>query len=110
MPDRTDRIAQILRCAGVLLPNDYTRTWDHQRSITELAAKIDTELHPRIETSEQLDALPFRTVIQRDAPRSLPLWKAHHFWCLGDRLLTDRAEVESQLPARVLWCPGDDHA
>ncbi|AMT72065.1 hypothetical protein [Mycobacteroides immunogenum] len=110
MPDRIDCIAAILRCAGVLLPNDYTPTWDYEHAIDELAAKIDTELHPRIETPSQLDSLPSCTVIQRDAPRSLPLWKADHFWCLGERLLTDRAEVKSQLPARVLYTPGDDHA
>lgn len=44
MPERIDRIAQILRSAGVLLPNDYTPTWDYERSIDDLAAKIDTEL------------------------------------------------------------------
>lgn len=47
MPDRTDRIAQVLRCAGVLLPNDCTPTWDYNRKLDELAAKIDTELQPR---------------------------------------------------------------
>ncbi|OMC46877.1 hypothetical protein A5742_25430 [Mycolicibacterium fortuitum] len=109
MPDRVDRIAQILRCSGVLLPNDYTPTWDYNRKITELAAQIDTELHPVIETVDELDTLPFHTVIQRDMPRSLPLWKANHFWCSGDRLLM-LSEVAPQLPARVLYVPGDDDA
>lgn len=47
MPDRIDRIAQILRCAGILLPNDYTPTWDYKREIDKIAAKIDAELQPR---------------------------------------------------------------
>lgn len=44
MPDRIDRIAKILRCAGVLLPNDYTPNWDYAREIHKLATKIDAEL------------------------------------------------------------------
>ena len=48
----TSRIAQILRCAGILLPNDYTRSWDYNRALNELAAQIDAALHPRIDTLE----------------------------------------------------------
>ena len=48
----TSRIAQILRCAGILLPNDYTRSWDYNRALNELAAQIDAAVHPRIDTLE----------------------------------------------------------
>ena len=48
----TSRIAQILRCAGILLPNDYTPLWDYNRALNELAAQIDAALHPRIDTVE----------------------------------------------------------
>ena len=36
----TSRIAEILRCAGILLPNDYTRSWDYNRALNELAAEV----------------------------------------------------------------------
>jgi hypothetical protein len=39
-----DVISQVLRCAGVLLPNDYTPAWNYDRKLDELAAEIDTAL------------------------------------------------------------------
>lgn len=37
-------IAQVLRSAGILLPNDYTPAWSYDRKLNELAAEIDTAL------------------------------------------------------------------
>lgn len=39
-----DVISQVLRCAGVLLPNDYTPAWNYDRKLDGLAAEIDTAL------------------------------------------------------------------
>lgn len=37
-------IAQVLRSAGVLLPNDYTPAWSYDRKLNELAGEIDAAL------------------------------------------------------------------
>ena len=39
-----DVIAQVLRSAGILLPNDYTPAWSYDRKLNELAAEIDMAL------------------------------------------------------------------
>ncbi|MDO3110057.1 hypothetical protein [Mycobacteroides abscessus] len=125
MLNRIDRIATILRCAGVLLPNDYTPTWDYKREIDELAAKIDKVLQPRpgtiladlftraryaIESGnsdslhrellEQVEFLDHEFEAERDRANE-------HFEARMSAEARVR-ELESQLPARVLYAPGDD--
>lgn len=104
-----DRITQILQCSGVLLPNDYTPTWDYNRKINELAAKIDAELHPVIETVEQLDALPDFSVVH---DRVNTVWEKE--WHCGEgpwwQTSSDlpRSNEDFWLPARVLYTPEAD--
>lgn len=127
MLNRIDRIATILRCADVLLPNDYTPTWDYKREIDELAAKIDKELQPRPGTI--LADLITRTRYAIEWGNSDPLHRElleqvefldHEFETERDRAnehfearMSAEArvrELESRLPARVLYALGDDHA
>ncbi|NOR03664.1 hypothetical protein HGK72_26800 [Mycolicibacterium fortuitum] len=104
----TDRIAQILLCSGVLLPNDYTPTWDYNRQLRELAAKIDAELHPVIETVEQLDALPDHSIVRCAAgaawhKQELYCSPGEPWWCAGSEIESPARDV--MLPARVLYTP-----
>lgn len=127
MPERIDRIAQVLRCAGVLLPNDYTPTWDYERGIAELAAAIDKELQPRPGTI--LADLITRARYAIEWGNSDPLHRElleqvefldHEFETERDRAnehfearMSAEArvrELESRLPAHVLYTPDGDHA
>lgn len=108
MPERVDRIAQVLRCAGVLIPNDYTESWDYSRKINELAAKIDSELHPIIETVEQLDALPEESIVR--GRTGMPWHKGCGHWWPASASGGGRPATMIALPARLLHSPGDDHA
>ncbi|MFV8276315.1 hypothetical protein ACNQPY_10440 [Mycobacteroides abscessus] len=127
MLNRIDRIATVLRCAGVLLPNDYTPTWDYKREIDELAAKIDKELQPRPGTILVNLITRARCAIESGNSDSLHRDLLEQVEFLDHEFETERdranehfearmsaearvRELESQLPARVLYAPGDDHA
>lgn len=55
-----DIIAQVLRSAGVLLPNDYTPAWSYDRKLDELAAEIDTALATEVGELRRLRATVLR--------------------------------------------------
>ena len=109
----TSRIAQILRCAGILLPNDYTRSWDYNRALNELAAQIDAAVHPRIDTMEQLDALPFLTIVREvygPSPSACDygaVWerRTSGWQCIAGSVMPPRDEHAPRLGCRVLYTP-----
>ncbi|OFB37949.1 hypothetical protein BA059_16765 [Mycolicibacterium sp. (ex Dasyatis americana)] len=91
-----DRIAEILR--------DQFRFVSESR-LGEIAAEIDAELHPVIETVEQLDALPNGSVVLDSEDGS---WqRAWGFWYAGGNRDSCPAS-DVWLPARVLWTPEVD--
>lgn len=98
------RIAQVLRCAGILLPNDYTPEWNYDLRLNELAYTIDAELHPVIETVEQLDALPMGSVI-RGKTSSYERFADGHWWGPSALLPVSLSELHVLVPARVLYTP-----
>lgn len=112
----TSRIAEILRCAGILLPNDYTRSWDYNRALNELAAEIDAALHPRIDTLEQLDALPFLTIVREvygPSPSGCDygaVWerRTSGWQCIAGSVMPPRDEHAPRLGCRVLYTPEPD--
>ncbi|MCG7610362.1 hypothetical protein [Mycobacterium sp. CnD-18-1] len=95
----TDRIAQILRDR---LPLHLTA--GGYVGVPELAAAIEAELHPLIETVEQLDALPVRSVV-RDEDGDIHeqddcgYWRSPRYPSILDAVT---------LPARVLYTPEAD--
>ena len=110
------RIAEILRCAGILLPNDYTRSWDYNRALNELAAQIDAVVHPRIDTMEQLDALPFLTIVREvygPSPSGCDygaVWerRTSGWQCIAGSVMPPRDEHAPRLGCRVLYTPEPD--
>lgn len=114
MSDRIETvIAEILRCAGILLPNDYTRSCDYNRALNELAAQIDAVVHPRIDTVEQLDALPTLSIV-RDEWMSAAGWHHSGIWerrgmswhCIAAPVMPP-GHPRPNLPARLLYRPED---
>ena len=107
------RIAEILRCAGILLPNNYTRSWDYNRALNELAAQIDAVVHPRIDTVEQLDALPFLTIVREvygPSPSGCDygaVWerRTSGWQCIAGSVMPPRDEHAPRLGCRVLYTP-----
>ncbi|MCC9181129.1 hypothetical protein [Mycolicibacterium mageritense] len=71
----------------------------HERHVAEL---IDAALHPRIETAEQLDALPEKAIVV-DCHGN-PVSKVDGIWWYGSA----RASIVPPygFPARVLYNPG----
>lgn len=71
-------------------------------ALAELAEEIDVVLHPRIETVEQLDALPDGSIVM-DC-HGTPVSKVEGIWWYGSA----RARVVPPygFPARVLYTPG----
>ena len=110
------RIAEILRCAGILLPNDYTPSWDYNRALNELAAQIDAVVHPHIDTMEQLDALPFLTIVREVYGRSPSgcdygaVWerRTSGWQCIAGSVMPPRDEHAPRLGCRVLYTPEPD--
>ena len=96
----TDRIAQILR---ERLPLHLTA--GGYVGVPELAAAIDAELHPVIETVEQLDALPMGSVI-RGKTSSYERFADGHWWRPAAHLPVPLSALHVLvLPARVLYTP-----
>ncbi|GJJ22311.1 hypothetical protein [Mycolicibacterium mageritense] len=103
------RIAEILRSAGILLPNDYTRSWDYNRALNELAAQIDAAVRPRIETLEQLDALPPETIVKTEGGTvACRFYDREHGVVFGDDRPFKWSALATELPAIVLWSPEVD--
>lgn len=57
-----------------------------------------------IRTVEQLDVLPHESIIKRDQPRSVPLYKLGHMWSFGSHLISGD-QLAQHLPALLLWHP-----
>lgn len=130
MPDFTARITEILvehrpereghsvgggpryyRCACAPPTASYTMTvLEHAAHVAELVAAVaEAHCRPRIETPEQLDALPAQSVIQSDPDvtgdgnpwtweRFDEGWFTTAFGPAGN----------PDLPATVLWSPGGE--
>ncbi|OBB15485.1 hypothetical protein A5731_00525 [Mycolicibacterium conceptionense] len=103
----TDRIAQILRDR---LPLHLTA--GGYVGVPELAAAIDAELHPVIETVEQLDALPLNTVVVDAAgiPRTSRHGDSHMpgGWTHAGRSPLSSHELADGRPMRVVYNPEAD--
>ena len=101
MPDLTARITEILH------RDPFTRYPLHlEQAVQELAQTVERHYRSRIETVEQLDALPDDSVVRDDSRYVYekatsrrwhqPGWEGH------------RWSDEIDLPAVVLWSPGAD--
>lgn len=111
----TDRIEQVLREQfQVSAQAEWLGTPPVLVNIGGLAYLIDAELHPVIETVEQLDALPEGAVIRTDegrvAVKSGYSWGNASgyasWWSTADEEEFDCGSDElDDLPARVLYTP-----
>ncbi|MEX3655272.1 hypothetical protein ABFW14_08485 [Mycolicibacterium fortuitum] len=108
----TDRIEQVLREQfQVSAQAEWLGTPPVLVNIGGLAYLIDAELHPVIETVEQLDALPDESVVLLHGPNGGAIQKRYGTWHWANDDGDDSwsSELESFLPARVLYTPEADH-
>lgn len=122
-----DRMAEILRehrkswyvHTGVAACTAPGCNWSRFGTITQtdaahahhVARLIDAELHPVIETVEQLDALPHESVVLLRGPNGGAIQKRYGAWHWANDDSEDfwSEELADFLPARVLYTPEADH-
>ena len=82
----------------------------------EIAAEIGAALRPRIDTMEQLDALPFLTIVREvygPSPRACDygaVWerRTSGWQCIAGSVMPPRDEHAPRLGCRVLYTPEPD--
>lgn len=97
------RIAEVLRERfkySLTLAGKWIDTGPEAVEVDDLAAEIVAALHPRVETAEDLDALPEGSIIE--AVKGVPEVKWNGRWYA----MTSDA-FEPDLPARVIYSPTD---